>query len=361
MKKNSDEALNESNQTAQDLFNALLKDYYFDMYEVNYTVITDKFDIETKIKNTKQLYCKYHPDFDIKSFDKFPIHFLKDIVKDDTRIYFDNTLILKELYKIIALIDMTNYLQSYITTKQYQRHLKANKNITSQMNNHRKFVLPSSSPIHSRGEHRLNWHFLNNFRKEKKVTNFFLQVMVLTDLNKFVNFYNEENETVEKVLNFYRTRLTQKTTQQAILKSLGILLHHQFKKYLKIGDTKSKEYVSSFMAYIYDTKVNDDEFDRNIYIASTISFSPIFGAKKDKHFIDREKDIIKKLIIKDMRQQNPNVKIEYETIDMFLEQHLKTQHTEYLKKYPTELLKIKEKYSHLKSSNKRPQGIFSKF
>lgn len=36
----------QTQKTAQDLFKALLNDYYFDMHEVNYIVLTDKYDID---------------------------------------------------------------------------------------------------------------------------------------------------------------------------------------------------------------------------------------------------------------------------------------------------------------------------
>jgi|GEM_PF-3250752 len=351
MNKKTSKVSNQRIKTAQDLFKALSSDYYFDMHIPNFRVIRDKFDIEKKILNTKQIYCKYHPEFDIKSFDKFPIHFLKDIVKDDNIIYFDDTLILKELYKIMQLIDTTNNIIKYITTNNYTRHIQANKNITSQMNIHRNFLLPSTSVIRYRGEHRLNWHFLNNFRKEKKITKFFLQAMSLMDIEKIGMFYNEDKEIIEQILHFYEKRLIQKTTPNAVLKSLAILLHYEFKHYLNIGDDDSKMFIVDIMSNIYNTKVDDDGFNRKIHISSTIAFTPIFGAKKDQHFIDREKQIIKNLLIKDMRQQNPKIKIDYETIDIFLNEHLETQHLEYLKKYPNELLKINEKYSHLKPLN----------
>ena len=176
--------------------------------------------------------------------------------------------------------------------------------------------------------------------------------MALQDAYKISAIYDKkEKEKTEKIFHFYENRLTQKTTQKAVLKSLGILLHYEFKHYLKIGDTKSKELITDMMTSIYNTKVNDDEFNRHIYLASTVSLFPIFGAKKNKHFIQREKDIIKNLLIKDMRKDKKDIKINYSDIDLLLEQHLETQHIEYLKKQPIELLKINEKYSHLITDN----------
>lgn len=341
----------QSQSTLQDLFKTLSQEYYFDMHIPNYKVINERFNLEQKIQNTKELYCKYHPNFDIKSFNKVPMHFLKEIVKNDSVIYLDDTLILKELYKIIYLIDMTNNINDFIKTKKYERHLKANKNITTQMNSHRKYLLVGSSPISYRGEHRLNWHFLNNFKKEKKITKFFLEAMVLKDIEKISGFYEMDEDKIIQILTFYENRLIQRTNQKAVLKSLGILLHYEFKYYLNIGDNDSQKLVVDIMSNIYDTKVNDDEFNRKIYLASTVSFNPIFAAKKNNHFLNKEKTIIRNLLIKDMRIQNPKMKIDYKVIDMFLEQHLKTQHLDYLGKYPSELLKINEKYSHLKSLN----------
>jgi len=125
--------MSENIDIEQNLQNTLSNDYHFDMYEVNYHVVKDNFNIEKKILNTKQLYCKYHPTFDIESFNKFPTHFLKEIVKKDIVICFDDTLIFRELYKIIAWFDNTNTIQEFITSKKYKRHIKANSNITSQM------------------------------------------------------------------------------------------------------------------------------------------------------------------------------------------------------------------------------------
>ena len=336
-------------KAVQNFFKELSSDYYFDMYEPNYHEIKGNYTIKNKIENTKEIFCKYHPKFNLEDFNKLSNSYLEDIVENDTTIYFDEKYIYLELYKILFLIQQTMELREYIKTSKYKKYLKDNKNLTKQKNNHKSNILPSSN-LYDKGEHRLNYHYLNNLQKENKTTKFFLQIIVLTDIEKVAILYKGKRENIIKTINFLENRLVQKTTQPAILKSLGILLHHEFKNYLKIKDTKSKELIVDIMSSIFDVKVNDDEFNRCVYITSTVSYIPIFGASKNKYYLEREKKLIRDILLKDFNQ-NKQYKLNKKVLEQALDTHLKSQHLEYLKKYPIELLKIKEKYSHLEASN----------
>ncbi len=284
MKAQSQTFYKKALKTLHSLMGSLTDEYYFDMYEPNFHKIQGNYTIKHKIENTKEVYCKYHPDFDIETFNKFPNHFLEKIVENDTTIYFDEKYIYLELYKILYLLDTTIYHRKYIKTSKYNKRVKANnKSLTTQKNSHKKNILPSSN-IYDKGEHRLNYHYLNNLQKEKKVTKFFLQTMTLYDLEKVAMLYKEKRDNVKKTIHFLEDRLIQKTADEAILKSLGILLHYEFKNYLKIGDDDSKKYIADIMSYIFNAIVNDDEFNRYVYLISTISFFPIFGIKGTGNF-----------------------------------------------------------------------------
>lgn len=349
MKKQSQIIYKKELKTLQNLIKSISSEYYMDMHVDNYLKIQGKYTLKHKIENTKNMFCKYHPDFDIETFNKFPDHFLEEIVENDTTIYFDEKYIYLELYKILFLIYLTMQLQKYIKTSKYQKHLKKNKNLKSQKRSHKQFILPSSY-ISDKGEHRLNYHYLNSLLKEKKATKFFMYILTLMDLEKVAMLYKEKKEHTKKLLSFIENRLIEKTTDKSILKSLGILLHYEFKKYLKIEDLKSKDYITDIMKFVFETSIDYDGFNRHIYMTSTIYYFPIFGAKKTNHYLNKEKKLIKDFMFKHF-YNNKAYKFDSKILDKFFDIHLKTQHLQYLDKYPSELFTINKKYSHLKPFN----------
>lgn len=71
-------------------------------------------------------------------------------------ICFENILIFRELYKILALIHNTNLKREFIESPKYKRHIKVHSNVTSQMNIHKNFIYKTYNSIKSNGEHRIN-------------------------------------------------------------------------------------------------------------------------------------------------------------------------------------------------------------
>ena len=103
-----------------DLLKAISKDYIFDLYESRHIIPSGVKSPEYYINNTLDLYFEYHKTLNPNFFNKVKDLFI-EIVKNDKIIELDNKIILKELYKILFLIDNTNQLLDFISEKNYPK------------------------------------------------------------------------------------------------------------------------------------------------------------------------------------------------------------------------------------------------
>ena len=326
--------------------------YYNDLYIENYTYPVDIYYKKDVIENTLNYYIHHHPTFNINQFNQLSNECLEQLVKDDKTICIDNQNIYKELYKIIWLIDCTFEALSFIKRPQYPKKYFAQnqsdkKKINTQLKNHKKMIVGNQS-ISSRGEIRANWYFYNLFKKNKELSQFFMNLYTIVDIQKASFLYEESIDIVEKTLHFFEDKLIQKTTKNKLIKSLGILLHYEFKNFLNIKDTQSKELIAEIIPYVFDVdKPNDEEFNQHIYLSSTLSFFPIFGASSKNPYSEQKQQEIKRMFIKILKTENYRTQIKNKQLNQGIKELLEQPHNMFLQKYPVEFFRINPKYSTL--------------
>ena len=338
------------NNFLQNLINSISDDYILDLYEQRFIIPNGSKKPSYYIDNTINLYVDYHKTLNPNFFNKVKKIFI-DILKNDKIIELDNKIILKELYKIIFLIDYTNQLLNFISEKSYHKKYFAfiqsdKREIKREEKKHKSMIVNARTPIVEKGEHRLNWWFNHIYAENQKVVKFYLHMFTLIDLER-CNFIKKESKELQlKVINFLESKLIQRTSENDILKSLSILLHSELKYFLKIKDTKAKEHVTQIMLNLYNYKPNDEEFNKTIYFRSSIKFMPIFGAKKDSHYDTNEKKFIKTNILKELSTKEQK-DFDNNEFDKLFELILKKPHIQFLHKYPVELFRKNPKYSTL--------------
>jgi hypothetical protein len=338
------------NDLTQDLINSISNDYILDLYEQRFIVPRGVKSPTYYIDNTINLYCEHH-----SSLNPFFLKSVKDIfiniVNNDKIIELDNKIILKELYKILFLIDTTNQLLDFILEKSYPNKYFASiqsdkREIKRQEKKHKSMIVNTKMPLVSKGEHRLNWYFNNIYAKNPRIVKYYLHMITSVDLER-CNFIKKEDEEIQlKVINFLESKLIQRTGENDILKSLAILLHSELKYFLNIKDTKAKECISELMQSLYNFKPNDEEFNKTIYFRSSIKYIPIFGAKRNSYYTFDEKAFIKKSILKELATKKDK-DFNHKEFDKLFELILKKPHMQFLQKYPVELFRKNPKYSTL--------------
>ncbi len=336
-----------------ELVKSLKKNYYDDLYIENYTYPINIYFTAEIIKNTIDVYIDNHPNFNYNTVKQIPEHCFQHIVKHDKVISINENIIYKELYKILYLIHNTFNSLDFIKNKRYPKKHFAyiqsdKKRLKGAIRSHKNMVVNNSS-LSEKGELRVNWYFYSLFKKNKDLTRLFLNMITIADITKSSFFHKESSDTLAKVLHFFNDKLIQQTTPKTVIKSLGILLHYEFKNYLKIKDTKSKELISELISYIFNTdSPNDEEFNNYIYISSTLSFIPIFGATDINLYPTHKREEIKRTFKKFLKEINYKNNVSNFQLSLMIKEALEQSHMTYLQKYPMELLRINPKYSTLK-------------
>jgi hypothetical protein len=261
-------------------------DYFLDYYINDYTV--DIFPVENAesiyIQNTIDVYCSHH-DFAYKDKLLEIIAPIKYLAKRDILINFHKKAIYKEIYKILYLIDCTKNILSYIQTPEYKKYSllsykQDKREFKRDARRFKKMIVGAKTQITYKKEPRLKWYLRDLYARDKKIFNFFLSSILLTELEKVKIIRDFTQDEISLVLNEISIFTTKETSKKDIIKSLAILLHYEFKTYLKIKDTKSKELVSEIVQYLFEESYNDEEFNKNIYIRSSVGMFPIIGASK---------------------------------------------------------------------------------
>ena len=196
--------MKQKNNFINDLLKFTSKDYIFDLYESRYIIPSGVKSVEYYINNTLDLYFEYHKTLNPNFFNKVKDLFIK-IVKNDKIIELDNKIILKELYKIIFVIDYTNQLLDFISEQSYPKKYFAfiqsdKREIKREEKKHKSMIVNSRTPIIEKGEHRLNWWFNHIYAENQKVVKFYLHMFALIDLER-CNFIKKESKELQlKVL-----------------------------------------------------------------------------------------------------------------------------------------------------------------
>lgn len=331
-----------------ELLNSISKDYIFDLYKPRYFTPKGVKSPEFYVENTINLYFEYHNSLNSNFFNKVK-NIFKQISANDKIIDLNDKIILLELYKIMFLIDYTNQLLDFISQPSYPKKYFASyqsdkREINRQKKKHKGMIVKPKTILVYKGEHRVNWWFNEMFEKNQKVVKFYLHAFTLMDLEK-CNFIKREKEEIQEIfMNFLESKLIQRTTDKDILKSLAILLHSELRYFLKIQDTKAKEFTREILEYLFDYTPNDEEFNKTIYFRSSIKFMPIFGAKDTSHYLKLEKEFIKKTIYKELSLRE-KINFNHKEFNLMFESYIKNPHILFLYKYPVEFFRKNPKYS----------------
>lgn len=333
-----------------DLIDSMSKDYIVDLYEPRYVTPKGVKSPDFYVDNTINLYFEYRKTLNPNFFNKVKNVFIQ-IVNNDKIIELDNKIILKELYKIMYLIDYSTQLIDFISQKNYPKKYFAsihsdNREINREKKRHKSMIVNARTPLTYKGEHRLNWWFNNLFSKNQKIVKFYLHLFVLVDLEKCTLLKNQKEEIQSQIMNFLESKLIQRTTKKDILKSLAILIHKELRHFLKLQDMKAKAFTSEILANLFDYTPNDEEFNKTIYLRSSIKFLPIFGAKDTPHYTNNEKEFIKKTIFKELSLRD-KINFNHKEFNLIFEDYMKNPHIQFLHKYPVEFFRKNPKYSSI--------------
>lgn len=330
----------------ENILSLIPSDYRVDYYIPNYKELlwNSLSNRDKYLQNTIDLYKKYHEDFDTKRVKPILDEFSR-IIKYDSVILFDDTLIYKELYKILGLIDITFKAQELLNNpKEYPTGFAKIQSDKKQLNSYKRFYKASiigPYRVSNRKEARLKYWVSTLYLKKKNIVNFFLYGLLVGDLVK-VESLEEDTEANNLFLANLDYFLMQKTTISAVVKSLGILLYSEFNQYLKINKHDSEVMMKSIIYELFREPVNVYEFDKHISIKSSLPFLPIFGASKKSHLEDYDEDFIKNKLYNEVCEYYP---IDEKTFNISYNSYMKTPHIQFLLKYPVELLRKNPKYS----------------
>lgn len=336
----------ELKSTLENLLTLMSEDYYLDYYLVNFKSVkgVDLSDRNKIIDNTIKKYKEYHQDFqDVKL--KLIFEYFFNIIEKDEVIYFEDTLIYKELYKILFIIHCTLNAQSLLNDSKayptgfakFQGDLKK----VEILRKHNKKNIIGIYRLPSIGHSRFRYWFSTVYIKNKTLARFFTHLFLTADLVKVKDFHENEDAT-KALLEELEFILMQQTTISKVIKSFGILLYWEMVKYLGIHKDDAEKYTSHIIYDLFKEHFNAEEINKIIEIKSSLGFFPIFGASKISSLNNDEKQFIHNKLY-DLIQQNTSVTTE--EFEPLFTSYITTPHIQFLHKYPVELFRINPKYS----------------
>jgi len=296
---------------------------------------------EDCLTSTINTFCSIH-DVDKRFFSTIkPV--LKKFIKYDMLINVENKIVCKEIYKILFLINQTDKLLDFHSSNKYNNKFFIKYNtkakIKKNMQIHKSQVI--NKEVMNLGEHRLNWYFKSMYLRNKNIALFYSYIFTLINLNE-INIKDVNLKSNIEIVKFHTHKLlTSNTNENDIQKNLSILLYFQFNLYFKtkiktrIKINQCKEYTQEIMFKLFNYDVNFEEFNKNIYLKSMVNSTPIFGAKKEKHFNENEEE----LILKNLSKAFPM--FDNKTAKSMVKIFLKHSHINILQKYPVELFSKK--------------------
>jgi hypothetical protein len=330
------------------ILSSISDEYYIDLYLPDFKVATgvDLSNRDKLIENTITVYKKHHKDFDSDRIKKINDD-LQEIVKKDTVIYLDNTLIYKELYKILLHIDLTFGAEKLLLDPKYPygfAKIQSDMRIVNRFRSKQKDNLVGDFRLHNRREPRLKYWLLTLYHHNPALVKFFLHNFLLVDIDKLKCFHEADEEINDIILKDMEYFLMQHTTISAVLKSLGILLYYELINFLKYSYDDAEVRMKSIIYKLFNDTVSSHEFRRNVYLKSSLGFLPIFGASKQSYMITEDKNFIKKKLLSD---PIGFYNINSEHFNLFFDSFMKNPHIHFLQKYPVEFFRKNPKYSHL--------------
>lgn len=333
-------------ESVDELLTALLNEYVHDFYVPFYqnALWINLSDKNQFIHNTIELYKKNHVDFDVRRISSLYTEF-RHLVHDDEIIVLNNTFIHKELYKILYLIDSTLQVQSLLNDPSAYpcgfAEIQSDMKEVKARRRHYKMNLIGDTKLRSKGESRLRYWMMTLYFKNRELFKFFIHLFVIQDIEK-LNLEDEKEETIEVLFDTVVYFLTQKTTINAVIKSMGILLYWEMRHFLKMNHKESEVITQNIIYKLFNQDINMYEFNKHITIKSSIGFYPIFSASKKEVLNEDEKAYIQRKLLKELKGLVPSIELD---IAPFFDSFIGNSHIQYLQKYPVEFFRINPKYS----------------
>lgn len=336
--------------TIQNLLSSVSNDYYIDYFLADFKPAkgVNLSDRQKIIDNTIKKYKEYHADFQDEKL-KPIIEYFQKIIIHDTVIHFENTFIYKELYKILYIIDSTFQAQKLLNnSKTYpsgfakvQSDLKEVK--LFRKNNKKNIVGDYRLPRSYRGSSRFRNWFATLYIKNKAVARFFTHLFLTADLVRVKEFHEDE-EVSKKLIEELEYILMQHTAISKVIKSFGILIYWEMKKFLSIDKYDAEVYTKAIIYELFKENFNAEELHKVIEIKSSLGFFPIFGASKKASLKSEEKQFIVNKFFKEITKNTEISKKEFEPL---FDSYIRTPHIQFLHKYPVELFRQNPKYSSI--------------
>jgi len=341
---------NELQTTLQKILASVSEDYYIDYYLVNFKPangvnLSDRHKI---IDNTIKKYKEHHEDFQDEKL-KSVIEYFKKIITHDTVIHFENTLIYRELYKILFIIDITFNAQELLNdSKAYPSGFAE---IQSDMKEVKLFKRKNRDniigyyrlPKSYRGSSRFRNWFATIYIKNKALARFFTHLFLTADLVRVKEFHEDE-EVSKKLIEELEYILMQQTVISKVIKSFGILIYWEMKKFLSIDKDDAEVYTKTIIYELFKENFNAEELYKVVEIKSSLGFFPIFGASKKASLKSEEKQFIHNKFFKEITKNTEISKKEFEPL---FDSYIRTPHIQFLHKYPVELFRQNPKYSSI--------------
>jgi len=342
----------ELQDTLQNLLSSISGDYYIDYYLPDFKP-ANGFNLSDRNKiiiNTIKKYKEYHEDFQDNKI-KSIIEELNEIVKNDTVIYFEDSLIYREIYKILFLLDNTfNAIELVNNKKAYPcgfAKVQSDLKKVELFREHNKNNVVGDYRLHKslRGQSRFRNWFTTIYIKNKTLAKFYTHMFLTADLVKVKDFHEDKDKEVnEKLLLELEFILTQRTINSKIIKSFGILIYYEMIKFLSIDRNSAEVNTEVIIDKLFESTFSGHELHRVIEIKSSLGFFPIFGASKISSLKSDEKQFIHDKIFKQIQN---NTDITTEEFEPFFDSYIRTPHIQFLHKYPVELFRQNPKYSSI--------------
>lgn len=341
---------NQLETTLENLLSSISDDYYLDYYLVNYKPANgvNLSDRHIIIDNTIKKYKEYHENFQDEKLKQI-IEYFQKIIINDTVIHFENTLIYRELYKILYIIDKTFQAQELLNdSKTYPSGFaKIQSNIKKvkilRKNSKKNIVGDYRLPKSYRGSSRFRNWFATLYIKNKALARFFTHLFLTADLVRVKEFHEDE-EVSKKLIEELEYILMQQTAISKVIKSFGILIYWEMIKYLGVHKNYAEEYTSHIIYELFKENFNSEELNKVIEIKSSLGFFPIFGASKKASLKNEEKQFIYNKFFKEIAK---NTVISEKEFDPLFDSYIKNPHIQFLGKYPVELFRQNPKYSSI--------------
>jgi len=330
-----------------DLHNNLKEEYYFDLFINDFTSVTGTKAKEFYIEATIDYHCKNNTKTNKEKLNRIKPQ-LKEFSKFDTLISINNKIILKETYTLIFHLHQTKDILSLLKSSAYPKKYFAQYNqdiqeVKREAKRFKKIVIKSRTPLLNKEEMTFKWKMLTLYETDKHMFEYFLNSLVLSDLNKMADVYKVAAHKLTIILDMLSYMTTQKTTPQSILKSIGIILYYKMKCQLFMGRTVSEHLAKSIVENFFNESFSESNINSKIYTRSIVNGLPIFGAKRKSHYTPKHKNIIVENFLKTYKNINNDSNELYDLINKSID----SPQLQHIQKYPIEFFKINPKYQNL--------------